>query len=79
MVTKYAWNYDFLYQILGILLFVIIAFIIYELVNRIVNDSTYILIRLFISALIYFSIVIFFKKPWFLGLTHSELYSYISN
>jgi len=76
---KNGWNFDFAFQIAGIVLFLIIGFISYELVNTIVNNPEYILIRLFISALIYFVLVtvLFYKAPWFLGLTQYELKSYI--
>ena len=74
-----GWSFDFAYQVMGIGLFLMLGFICYELVNILVDDSVFMLIRATISAAIYVlvTIIIFYKVPWLIGLTQSELKSYI--
>ena len=74
-----GWSFDFAYQVMGIGLFLMLGFLCYELVNILVDDSVYVLIRAIISAVIYVlaTIIIFYKVPWLIGLTQPELKSYI--
>lgn len=75
-----GWSFDIGYQIVSIGLFLILGFLSYKLANTLFEEEVYVLIRGSISAVFYAiaAAIIFYRFPWLLGLTISELKIYLN-
>ena len=75
-----GWAFNFSYQVISIGLLLLLGFLSHKLVNMAVDESVYVLIRGCISGALYSVAVIMtlYKAPWLIGLTESELKSYIN-
>ena len=75
-----GWSFDIGYQVVSIGLFLILGFLSYKLANTLFDEEVYVLIRGSISAAFYAlaAAIIFYRLPWLLGLTKSELKIYLN-
>ena len=77
---RQEWNYQILYQIIGLLMFLLTGYLIYIFTNTIFNEELHIIFQMLFAGIIYIfsSILILYSFPNFLlGMKRMEINNYV--